>query len=69
MTDRPLARKQHNAAQAEYDRSAALGSPEAPEILPGGIMSADAMQRFMDISKFILGHLRLNTDRTRGCGP
>src|SRR5258705_8657809 len=50
-----LAYQKHNAAQAEYDRLAALGSPEAPEILPGGIMSTDAMPRFMDTSKFSLG--------------
>ena len=47
-----LADQKHNAAQAEYDRLAALVSPEAPEI-PGGIMSADPMPRFMDASIFL----------------
>jgi hypothetical protein len=46
-----LADQKHNAAQAEYDRLAALVSPEAPEI-PRYVCRRYA-PRFMDISSFL----------------
>jgi hypothetical protein len=65
VTDPTFACKTNNAAQAEYDRLAALVSPEAPENLPGGSMSA-SLRQGSPRSRIFLEHVRLDTDGTCG---